>query len=30
MDLYTQQMTDAVTLVEDLGGGWDMKDLPKD
>jgi NodT family efflux transporter outer membrane factor (OMF) lipoprotein len=30
MNLYTQQMTDAVTLVEDLGGGWDAKDLPKD
>ncbi len=30
MNLYTQQMTDAVTLVEDLGGGWDQKDLPKD
>jgi NodT family efflux transporter outer membrane factor (OMF) lipoprotein len=30
VNLYTQQMMDAVTLVEDLGGGWDTKDLPKD
>jgi NodT family efflux transporter outer membrane factor (OMF) lipoprotein len=30
VNLYTQQMEDAVTLIEDLGGGWDVKDLPKD
>lgn len=30
VNLYTQQMTDAVTLIEDLGGGWDAKELPKD
>ena len=29
-NLYTQQMTAAVTLIEDLGGGWDAKELPKD
>jgi len=28
--LYTQQMTDAVTLIQDLGGGWDTSQLPKD
>jgi len=28
-NLYTQQMEDAVTLVEDLGGGWDASQLPK-
>lgn len=27
--LYTQQMMDAVQLVEDLGGGWDASQLPK-
>jgi NodT family efflux transporter outer membrane factor (OMF) lipoprotein len=30
VSLYTQQMTDAVTLIEDLGGGWDAAELPKD
>jgi NodT family efflux transporter outer membrane factor (OMF) lipoprotein len=30
MNLYTQQMTDAVVLIEDLGGGWDESQLPKD
>jgi NodT family efflux transporter outer membrane factor (OMF) lipoprotein len=29
VDLYTQQMEDAVLLIEDLGGGWDVKQLPK-
>jgi NodT family efflux transporter outer membrane factor (OMF) lipoprotein len=29
VNLYTQQMTDSVTLIEDLGGGWDAKELPK-
>lgn len=29
VNLYTQQMTDTVTLIEDLGGGWDAKQLPK-
>jgi NodT family efflux transporter outer membrane factor (OMF) lipoprotein len=29
VSLYTQQMTDAVLLIEDLGGGWDASDLPK-
>jgi NodT family efflux transporter outer membrane factor (OMF) lipoprotein len=29
-NLYTSQMTAAVTLIEDLGGGWDAKELPKD
>lgn len=29
VNLYIQQMTDSVTLIEDLGGGWDAKDLPK-
>lgn len=28
-NLYIQQMTDAVTLIEDLGGGWDASQLPK-
>lgn len=28
-NLYTQQMEDSVTLVEDLGGGWDASQLPK-
>jgi NodT family efflux transporter outer membrane factor (OMF) lipoprotein len=30
VNLYTQQMTDAVVLVEDLGGGWNSSQLPKD
>jgi NodT family efflux transporter outer membrane factor (OMF) lipoprotein len=30
VNLYTQQMQDAVTLIEDLGGGWDESKLPKD
>ncbi len=30
VNLYTQQMMDSVTLIEDLGGGWDAKELPKD
>jgi NodT family efflux transporter outer membrane factor (OMF) lipoprotein len=30
LNLYTQQMMDAVTLIEDLGGGWDASRLPKD
>ena len=30
VNLYTQQMTDAVQLVENLGGGWDVSQLPKD
>ncbi|HTV42728.1 MAG TPA: efflux transporter outer membrane subunit [Candidatus Sulfotelmatobacter sp.] len=30
VNLYTQQMMDAVLLVEDLGGGWDASQLPKD
>ena len=30
INLYTQQMTDAVQLVENLGGGWDNSRLPKD
>ncbi|HUA64779.1 MAG TPA: efflux transporter outer membrane subunit [Alphaproteobacteria bacterium] len=30
VNLYTQQMMDAVTLVEDLGGGWDVSQLPRD
>ncbi len=30
VNLYTQQMTDAVVLTEDLGGGWAAKQLPKD
>lgn len=29
VNLYTQQITDTITLIEDLGGGWDAKDLPK-
>jgi NodT family efflux transporter outer membrane factor (OMF) lipoprotein len=29
-NLYTQQMQDAVVLIEDLGGGWDASQLPKD
>lgn len=28
-NLYTQQMMDAVLLIEDLGGGWDASQLPK-
>jgi NodT family efflux transporter outer membrane factor (OMF) lipoprotein len=28
-NLYTQQMTDAIVLIEDLGGGWDASQLPK-
>lgn len=30
LNLYTQQMMDAVTLIENLGGGWDASMLPKD
>ncbi|MGH8023643.1 MAG: efflux transporter outer membrane subunit [Limisphaerales bacterium] len=30
VNLYTQQMTDAVVLIEDLGGGWDTSKLPRD
>jgi NodT family efflux transporter outer membrane factor (OMF) lipoprotein len=30
VNLQTQQMTDAVQLIENLGGGWDAKELPKD
>lgn len=30
VNLYTQQMQDAVLLIEDLGGGWNISDLPKD
>jgi NodT family efflux transporter outer membrane factor (OMF) lipoprotein len=30
VNLYTQQMMDAVLLIEDLGGGWDTRQLPKD
>ncbi|HEX3627870.1 MAG TPA: efflux transporter outer membrane subunit [Verrucomicrobiae bacterium] len=30
LNLYTQQMMDSVTLIEDLGGGWDASQLPKD
>lgn len=30
VNLYTQQMEDAVVLIEDLGGGWDASELPKD
>ncbi len=29
VDLYIQQMTAAVQLVNDLGGGWDESQLPK-
>ena len=29
MNLYTEQMEDAVLLIEDLGGGWDASQLPK-
>lgn len=29
VSLYTQQMQDAVMLVEDLGGGWNASQLPK-
>ncbi len=29
VNLQTQQMTDAVLLIEDLGGGWDTSQLPK-
>jgi len=29
VNLYTQQMTDAITLIEDLGGGWNASQLPK-
>lgn len=29
VNLYTQQMMDAVLLIEDLGGGWDASQLPK-
>jgi NodT family efflux transporter outer membrane factor (OMF) lipoprotein len=28
-NLYTQQMMDAVLLIEDLGGGWNASQLPK-
>lgn len=30
VDLYIQQMTDAVQLIENLGGGWDTSKLPPD
>jgi outer membrane protein TolC len=30
VNLQTEQMTDAVQLIENLGGGWDAKELPKD
>jgi NodT family efflux transporter outer membrane factor (OMF) lipoprotein len=30
VNLYTQQMMDAVLLIEDLGGGWDASQLSKD
>jgi NodT family efflux transporter outer membrane factor (OMF) lipoprotein len=30
VNLQTQQMTDAVQLIENLGGGWDAKELPKE
>ena len=30
VNLYTQQMMDAVLLIEDLGGGWNASELPKD
>ncbi len=30
VNLYTQQMMDAVTLIEDLGGGWDASQLKND
>ena len=29
VNLYTTQMEDAVTLIEDLGGGWNASELPK-
>jgi NodT family efflux transporter outer membrane factor (OMF) lipoprotein len=29
VNLYTTQMQDAVTLIEDLGGGWNASELPK-
>ncbi len=29
-NLYTSQMMSAVTLIEDLGGGWNASELPKD
>ncbi|MGH7940540.1 MAG: efflux transporter outer membrane subunit [Limisphaerales bacterium] len=29
-NLYTQQMMDAVVLIEDLGGGWNVSQLPKE
>jgi NodT family efflux transporter outer membrane factor (OMF) lipoprotein len=29
VNLYTQQMEDALTLIEDLGGGWKASELPK-
>ncbi len=29
VNLYIQQMTSAVQLVDDLGGGWDESQLPK-
>ena len=30
LNLHTQQMTSAIQLIEDLGGGWDASQLPKD
>ncbi len=30
VNLQTEQMTDAVQLIENLGGGWDATKLPKD
>ena len=29
VNLYTTQMEDAITLIEDLGGGWNASELPK-
>ena len=30
VNLYTEQMQDAVVLIEDLGGGWNTSQLPRD
>jgi NodT family efflux transporter outer membrane factor (OMF) lipoprotein len=29
VNLYTLQMEDTVTLIQDLGGGWDASELPR-
>lgn len=29
VNLYIQQMTASVQLIDDLGGGWDQSQLPK-